>query len=92
MFEYREKATTDGEEPRIPDNRASSRSLRPAYMNLAAQYGLDDDMIIGSPGGDRQHTVQEEYQAYMTAPCSPTDVAPLKFWEVGGESDINGVN
>ena len=86
MSEYREKATTNDEEPPIPDNRASSTDVREAYMNLAAQYGLEDDMTIGNPGGSRQQTTQEEYQAYVAAPCSPHDVAPLKFWEVSGKS------
>jgi hypothetical protein len=45
-------------------------------------------MIIGNPGENqqqRQQTVDEEYQAYVTAPCSTKDVHPLKFWEVRGD-------
>jgi hypothetical protein len=61
-------------------------------MQLAAEYGLDDDdMIIGNPGNNlQQQTVDEEYQAYVTAPCSSNDVTSLKFWEVSGH--INDVN
>ena len=93
MLEYREKATTnddDVEEPYISDNRAYSGD---AYMQLAAEYGLDDDddMVISNPGNNRhRQTVEEEYQAYVTAPCSSKDVTSLKFWEVSG--DINDVN
>ena len=87
MLEYREKATTtNDEEPRIPDNRANSGDVGEIYMDLAAQYGLGDDMTISDPGDNRQQTIQEEYQAYVTAPRSSKAVDPLKFWEVGGAS------
>ena len=92
MFEYREKATANNEveEPHFPDNRAYPGVVGDTYMELGAQYGLDDDMTIGNPGDNRPQTVDEEYQAYVTAQCSSKDVTSLKFWEVGG--DINGVN
>lgn len=87
MLEYREKATnSDDEEPLIPDNRAYSEDVGEPYMDLAAQYGLGDDMTISNPGDNRQQTIQEEYQAYVTALCLPRDVSPLRFWEVGGAS------
>ena len=56
-------------------------------MDLAAEYGLGDDMTIGNLGDNRrQQTTEEEYQAYVTAPPSPREVNSLKFWEVGGAS------
>jgi hypothetical protein len=88
MTEYREDAekknpSTNDEGPLIP---AASRRLE-AYMTLAAQYGLDDDMTIGNPG-KYQQSVEEEYQAYITAPTLSGKVDPLKFWEVRG--DVTG--
>jgi hypothetical protein len=91
MRDYRKIAATNNEEvedPLIPDSRTYSEGIGEAYMELAAQYGLPNDMIIGNPCETQQQTVDQEYQAYVTAPCSPKDVKPLKFWEVRG--DING--
>ena len=94
MLEYCEKTTNNEvEEGHILDNRAYSGDVGvgEGYMQLAAQYGLDDDMLIGNPSDNRQQqTVDEELQAYAAAPCSSRDVTSLKFWEVSG--DINGVN
>ena len=88
MLEYREKATNSDEEPLIPDNRAYSGDVGEPYMDLAAQYGLGDDMTISNPGDNQQQTIQEEYQAYVTALRSLRDVSPLKFWEVRGVSPV----
>ena len=93
MLEYREKTTTHGEEPRQSDNLAHSGHVGHGFMDLAAQYGLGDDMAINNLGDRRRQTTEEEYQAYVTAPHPSNDVSPLKFWEVSGESGyINGVN
>jgi len=49
-------------------------------MTLAERYGLGDDMNIGGPS-DTDQTIEQEYQAYVTAVRSSfTDI--LKFWEV----------
>ena len=85
MTKYREDArkknpSTNDEGPPIP---AASRREE-AYMTLAAQYGLDDDMIIGNPA-QYQQSVEEEYQAYITTPTLSGNVDPLKFWEVHGD-------
>jgi hypothetical protein len=83
MAEYRKNAAQ--EEP-ISEN-PGDRGVMPSYMSLGARYGLGNDMMIGNSGKSKQ-TVNQEYQAYVTAPCSPGDIRPLSFWEVGG--DING--
>jgi hypothetical protein len=88
MTKYREdaeKATPSTGDEGPPILAASPREE--AYTTLAAQYGLDDDMIIGNSGNYRQ-TVEEEYQAYVTAPTLSKAVDPLKFWEAC--RDING--
>jgi hypothetical protein len=96
MLKYHKKLdlnappTNNGvEEPPILDSHVYAGE---AYMELAAQYRLDPNMIIGNLGENQQQQqqqmVDEEYQAYVTAPCSMKDVYPLKFWEVHG--DING--
>jgi len=86
MVEYRKKSTTAQSNNEVEEpHRAPSGE---AYMELAAQYGLDD-MVIGNPDDNPQQTVEDEYNAYMTAPLSSMKVTSLKFWEVRG--DINGV-
>lgn len=52
-----------------------------SYMLLAAQYGLPDDMEIGS-SGSHQATIKQEFQSYITAPLSLKSMDILKFWEV----------
>ena len=62
----------------------------PAYMSLADKYHLEDENIhIGKQCGGKQ-TVNEEYQIYMAETPSVDDTDPLKFWEIGSDSDING--
>jgi hypothetical protein len=51
------------------------------YMTIAAKYWIND-MDIGVSGGIEQ-TVEQEYQAYITAPLSLRNVIILNFWEVG---------
>jgi hypothetical protein len=85
MTEYRKKATD--KEPAIAENPAKRRDHGnvPSYMSLAAQYGLGDEMTPGNSDNNKQ-TLDQEYQAYRTSPCSPSSFDPLKFWEVGGDS------
>ena len=52
------------------------------YYTLAAEYTLDDDLDIGGSGGDEQ-TIEQEYQAYITAPLSSKTISILRFWEAG---------
>ena len=57
MLEYHEKITnSEVEEPHISDNRAylGDVGVGEGYMQLAARYGLDDDMFIGNPSHNRQ--------------------------------------
>lgn len=84
MTHYR-KNITDKEPtiPGIPVNPGEYRAA-PSYMSLAAQYGLGDTMTPGNSNNNKQ-TLDQEYQAYVTAPCSPSNFEPLKFWEVGGD-------
>jgi len=85
MSEYRKKVTANQDEEPLFQQDPTYKA--PKYMSLAAQYGLLDDMDIGDLGQSKQ-TIDQEYQAYVTAPCSPKNTDPLKFWEVGG--DTNG--
>jgi len=96
MTQYREDA-----EKATPDDDNDDKSLLTenavppkveAFMGLAAKYGLDTDMVIGTvtPGKKYQQTVEEEYQAYMTAQCSPRGINPLMFWEARGDTSTNG--
>lgn len=86
MTKYRKKITD--EEPSVPENPVYPGDFgdMPSYMSLAHQYGLDDDSEM-TPGGsdNNKQTTEQEYQAYVTAPCSPGKFNVLNFWEVGGE-------
>jgi hypothetical protein len=83
MNEYR--VTTTTEETPLADLVAPCSRDLPVYMTLDAQYGLmEDDLEIGSSTTPEQ-TVEQEYQAYVTASLSPKKVDILKFWEVSRE-------
>jgi hypothetical protein len=56
-------------------------------MSLAAQYGLED-MTIGA-SDTQERSIEQEYQAYITASLSPTNIDILKFWEVGVSNGIS---
>jgi len=88
MMKYREKA--EKATPNANDEEPPILAVSPkveAYMTLAAEYGLEDNMTIGDPG-KYQQTLEEEYQAYVTAPSLPRGTDPLRFWEACG--DTNG--
>jgi hypothetical protein len=82
MLKYREKAHIPNEVSYFSETLPSAKDV-PAYMSLAAQYGIDNDMDFGNSGQDEQQTIDQEYQAYVTASCSPKGTDILKFWEVG---------
>ena len=81
MREYRGKMSSVTGEPTQTSDLPATKDA-PQYMSLAAQYGIADDMEIGESSEDTQ-TIEQEYQAYITATLSK-NVDILKFWEVGG--------
>jgi len=82
MNEYREKMKgTAGESTQTP-NPLRTEDM-PRYMTLADQYGIADEMEIGESSEGSQ-TIEQEYQAYVTAALSQKTIDILKFWEVGG--------
>jgi len=85
MSEYHKKAAANQDEEPLFQQDPTYEALK--YMSLAAQYGLLDNMDIGDLGQSEQ-TNNQEYQAYVMAPCLLKNTDPLKFWEVG--SDTNG--
>jgi hypothetical protein len=91
MIEYRERAVGPEEQPPPGLQPGGSAVNLPSY-SLAEQYGLtDDDMDIGSPGINEQ-TVEQEYQAYITASLSPKTIDIVKFWEASNRSlDFYGI-
>lgn len=84
MRKYKETAATTDEPPALVPLIPCSRET-PAYMSLAEQYGLEDDMDVGSSANTQ--SVEQEYQAYITAPLSSKKVDIVKFWEVSSEVD-----
>lgn len=82
MKEYHEKAAGDSS----PTDPAGTTEDLPKYMSLARKYGMAD-MEIGQSSKTAQ-TIEQEYQAYITAPLS-RNVDILKFWEAS--SIINSI-
>ena len=83
MLKYRDKVGSP-EVQITPDPTAHrDKSEIPNYMSIGEQYGFSDDMDIGgSTDNGAVPTVEQEYQAYITAPLSSKTVNILKFWEV----------
>jgi hypothetical protein len=88
MQEYRKKIDTASTQMPV-DARPSAGDL-PAYMSLAAQYDLEDDMTIGATCGAQEQSIEQEFQAYITAPLSPANTNILTFWEVSGTVAVSG--
>ena len=84
MLEYRERANQTSRDPAAPTVATATvhSTQSPAYMSLAAQYGLDD-MQFGAVEDSDQQTVEQEYQAYINAVPSKEGTDMLKYWEVG---------
>jgi hypothetical protein len=85
MCQYRERASSGEPEEPPASHTTPHEANAPAFMTLAAQYGLDeDDMSIGDLNNGSKQTVEQEYQAYITAPISKPNTDILKFWEASG--------
>jgi len=82
MMRYRERVAECHEEP--PSSSPPSPHANLPSYNLAAKYGLSDDMDVGDPGATEQ-TVEQEYQAYITAPLSQKHMDIVKFWEASNK-------
>jgi len=57
----------------------------PAFMSLAEQYSLtDDDLGVGTSESDdhSMRTIEQEYQAYITASLCAKGTPITKWWEV----------
>jgi hypothetical protein len=80
MDEYRERA--DAAEQLPPGPVAQGSSNTPAFMTLAAQYGLEDDGLAFGNNNTSLQTREQEYQTYITAPLTSPDIPHVKYWEV----------
>jgi hypothetical protein len=85
MMDYRDAAAEDW--PASPFQAPVTEDL-PTYMNLGVQYGLTDEMDIGNPSISQQ-TIEQEYQAYVTAALTAKSMPILTFWEVMIVADNN---
>ena len=82
MTKYREWAKERlGATPIVANVMNPVCSTTLAYMSLAEAYGLKD-MQIGVSGDIEVQTVEQEFQAYVTAAISKPGTDSLKFWEV----------
>jgi hypothetical protein len=80
MAKYRERAWDTGAATATATATAPSNSTAiPAYASLAEQYGLTD--MFGTPEDVDGQTLEQEYQAYVTAALSKQGTVMLKFWE-----------
>jgi hypothetical protein len=83
MLEYRERNKREGPAQTPGANTADlGTEETKKYFSIADKYGIDD-MDIGE-SGESEQTIEQEYQAYITALLSSKTVNILKFWEVGG--------
>lgn len=69
--------------PNVPGSPLRNQPQREpdAYEDIARQYGLFDMMYDALPSHSVR-SVDEEYDAYLTAPPPPHDLEILEFWEV----------
>jgi len=79
MLEYRE-AKKKLEEAAASGDAAPEPDDAPPFMSLAERYGLCDMGFANAEDTDEQ-TVEQEYQAYVTAPLSRKGTNILKHWE-----------
>lgn len=60
----------------------------PAFMSLAEQYGLtDEDLDASEPDDHGVQTIEQEYQAYITAPLCAKGTPIIRWWEVSQKTD-----
>ena len=83
MIEYRERAKERSEATPAGTNATNTvrSTSTPGYMSLAEVYGLEN-MQIGASDDVEGQTVEQEFQAYVTAALSKPGTDILKFWEV----------
>ena len=82
MTKYHKQAKERlGATPIVTNIMNPVRSTTLGYMSLAEAYGLKD-MQIGVSGDVEGQTMEQEFQAYVTAALSKPGTNSLKFWEV----------
>ena len=85
MLEYRKRIEGTAKSPEADAAALGSGDTEiERYMEIAAHFGLSDMEIGESPGAKQKQTIDQEYQAYITAPLENNTVNILKFWEVRG--------
>jgi hypothetical protein len=85
MLEYREKAkqkALEGQSAPTVAVPGVGTGKMPSYISLAQQYGYNDDNMEFDGSSDAEQTLEQEYQAYVTAPLSTKYTDILKYWEV----------
>jgi 2-hydroxychromene-2-carboxylate isomerase len=91
MTEYRARTIAmDSDHQGLVGPPASSQALEepPAFMSLAEQYGLTDEDLGASESDDHSiQTIEQEYQAYVTAPLCAKGTRIIKWWEVSQKID-----
>jgi hypothetical protein len=81
MTEYRARArTTESDQGLVTSSLALEQP--PAFMSLAEQYGLDEEDLGAEPDDHSSQSIEQEYQAYITAPVSANGTSIIKWWEV----------
>jgi hypothetical protein len=77
MLKYRKR---NGEEPAPTPAAAADLGIEEVdkYYSIAVQYGFEMDIDVSK---GIEQTIEQEYQAYITAPLMAGNVNILKFWE-----------
>ena len=96
MVEYRKQARKHCEKEAVMEAVIAADSILPgvadsthaiqqlwasAYTTLAETYSLDD-MYFSTPDIVEEQSLEQEYQAYVTAPLSLVRTDTLRIWEV----------
>jgi len=85
MSEYRKNSTKKNTGFRSQLPRTIVASLRPlappTVPTLAAKFGLSD-MTIANRDNPQTQSIEQEYQAYVTAGPSSSGTDMIKFWKV----------
>ena len=86
MKDYRAKlaADEDGDQLSPVDiaNATGHGRGYEAYLDIDAQYGIEEDMETDNASTVNEQSVEQEYVAYTTAVLLGITVNILKYWEV----------
>jgi hypothetical protein len=83
MVEYRQNASSEATAgPSSQPRPAAARRAPSGFTKLADKYLSLDDMRISDSSSLQTQTIEQEFQAYITAPVCAEGTDIVKYWEV----------